>query len=326
MNNLVFRFSPNHYKLIFKYGLYLSIVTIILFCISYVGMGFAPALTESPMSAKFFAGEYQEPYRPFAIPFRLALLFSQLALTLLLLKLFLKYNLRTLILFLAIFTLLLLSLRRGPIAYPILTFFISYFIFKKKWLFWPSFITYFLIFALGSASLKIFLNFIGLGEPLNLSVIFWGVPDLIDHLHFLDFWIGDNWDPTYGLTIIGGLIPFQFKYNPATLSKIVVGMEETAATGGFRLPIPLLGYISFGWLGLVLFSAIHGFLTGVVLKISKVILTKAQSFDSFIVYFLIINILFGLTDFVLNAQVDFLVSIIFLLFLFKLSNYKLKIL
>jgi hypothetical protein len=57
-------------------------------------------------------------------------------------------------------------------------------------------------------------------------------------------------------------VPYQYDWNPAVLSKLVLRAGKEAATGGFRLGPFILGYIAFGWIGVFLFAMLDGYLTG----------------------------------------------------------------
>ena len=91
-----------------------------------------------------------------------------------------------------------------------------------------------------------------------------------------------NKDPTwtYGRTVLGGLIPGHYQWNPAIYTLNVVNPGEDATTlvsGGLRLPAPIWGYVSFQWFGVIIFCFLSGFFKGILLKFTKYWIFKSQS-------------------------------------------------
>jgi len=114
--------------------------------------------------------------------------------------------------------------------------------------------------------------------------VFWrviaaGTVDITDQLNFLDFF---NRNPlwTYGRTVFGGLVPSHYEWNPAVYTLKVVNPGEDLSdivSGGLRLPAPIWGYVSFQWIGVVVFCFLSGFIKGLLLKFTKHWILKSKS-------------------------------------------------
>ena len=78
----------------------------------------------------------------------------------------------------------------------------------------------------------------------------------------------------------GGLIPGHYKWNPSvyTLSIVTPGLDvNDIGSGGLRLPLPVWGYVSFQWAGVILFSLLTGIFSGIFLGIIKSWIRKYES-------------------------------------------------
>lgn len=325
--NLGQAFWPRINNLATVYGTALSLFTVVLFTFSYVAIGFVPLFTENPQAARFFADEYEAPYRPYAAIFRLSLILSQLSILVLGLKAIYRKQLSALdiVLFISLIVLLVLSVRRGLI-FGILTLVgLGFIAIRQKQWFWPTIFVYTLGVGVGSTFFSLLLIFVfpDRAESLDLlALIVSGLPDVRDSLWFMDSWLKGGWDLTYGLSVVGGLVPQQYPYNLRILSKLVVGAAANAATGGFRLDTTIQGYIAFSWLGVILFSTINGFLTGVVLRAYKSIVSPIENVAEFIIWTFIFRQLFEIVNFVTNMQLDSLVTLVIVYLFFVGTRVK----
>jgi hypothetical protein len=117
------------------------------------------------------------------------------------------------------------------------------------------------------------------GEKSVWEIITAGTPDIPDHLDFMvHFDQTPKW--TYGRTIYGGLLTGHYEWNPAVYTLIMVnpGKEiNEIGSGGLRLPLPLWGYVSFQWVGVIIFSFFTGLFYGVFLRLVKNLFLKFKS-------------------------------------------------
>jgi hypothetical protein len=106
-----------------------------------------------------------------------------------------------------------------------------------------------------------------------------GAPDVLDHLNFLRSF--DNHPIyTYGRTFFGGLIPGHFAWNPAVWALSITNPNDDIneiTSGGLRLPLPLWGYVSFSWIGVVVVSFFSGLVNGYLVKIVKKMIRETKS-------------------------------------------------
>jgi hypothetical protein len=267
--------------------------------ISYVLMGFVPLFAANPFMAKFFKGEYQAPYERVAFLYRTARQLLEFLMPLKVLELFINFNLKSIVLVLSGVLLIALSLNRGPILLGFLVA-ISIVVALKKnnGPFWIYLTMVFLSFILGSSIYYL----LGLAFPDSFfgdaanNVSFFeavalGAPDITDQLSFLNAFLDSGSHYSYGLTFVGGLIPFNFPWNPSVYTLTVLNDSNdisAVASGGLRLPVSLWGYVSFGWIGVALVPFFSGFFTGyIVKKIKNIINVLSANENGYIVFFLV---------------------------------------
>ncbi|MET0734963.1 MAG: hypothetical protein ABWY55_04875, partial [Microbacterium sp.] len=241
---------------------------------AFAVMGFVPALTDDPLTAKFFRGAYAAAYQPVAPLYRGATSILSVLLPIIFLYAMKLRRLKWVLLAASALVVLLLGLMRDPAASGILLLLGVYIAVRRKpWILYFAILvgTYFIggamYFILGQLG---FSNFGDVGAQADLlTSAAAGAPDISDQLLFLNAWLRDP-QYTYGLTWLGGLIPGNNPWNPSVWSLSIVNptQEITAiASGGLRLPPPIWGLVSFGWPGVVLVSvvtgAIQGFLAGI---------------------------------------------------------------
>lgn len=272
-------------KKLYKTVFHITLTSILVIILCYAVMGFIPFFADNPFMAKFFRGEYRERYLRVAPIYRffMFLLYSLVPITaaIWIETKKIKYAYLSIGAILVIF----LSLTRAP-AFSGLLLIIGL-LASRKLLTSILFIVFTgIIYPLGSSfylilsSLLGFTNFSGLINQTDIfSIIASGAPDIEDQLNFLSSFLA-NGDFTYGLTFIGGLIPFNFKWNPGvwTLSVLNQNADVTEiASGGLRLPVPLWGYTSFGWFGVVLVPFISGFFSGNIVRFAKKYVERPKS-------------------------------------------------
>ena len=282
-------FKACHIDAVTRFSYVVALLTILLFSISFWGMDSIPAFADNPLLAKFGGGEYNESYRYVAVFYRSALILATISVIMLLLRWGIsRHKYIIIFLLLALFLCMVLSLRRSLVFGGFFTVLFSYMALQSKVRYGTVVLVYFLIFLLGSASNDIFFYLIGLQDAVSWEAVFRGVPDIADQVWFLTAWNDGHWDYTYGFTLIGGLVPFNFDYNMGAYTLKVIGSQAgETASGGFRLPLPILGYISFGWIGVVLFTALSAYIEGSVLFALKNSLQEASPSD-----FMVLNTLF----------------------------------
>lgn len=239
--------------------------------LSYIGMGFMPVFAAEPIAAKLFRGQYQEPYLRVAVLFRVSFF---LVSTIMPIACIIWYKYRSkLFLFLiasGVF-LMIASLQRAGAFSGIVFAFIVIMSFKSRAHFVALMGILVFVFVLSS----FFYYIVGVktfqGDEDVWEVIGASAPDIDDQLQFMvKFDEAPVW--TYGRTMYGGLIPGHYKWNPSvyTLSIIAPGRDvNEVGSGGLRLPLPLWGYVSFQWIGVIAFCVLTGFLNGVFLGFLK---------------------------------------------------------
>jgi hypothetical protein len=284
--SFIFLDTEIYKKRIIKITRVFMIGGIIGLCCAYLLMGFVPAFAAEPVAAKFFRGVYQ-------VPFYVSIVYysSFFILTIITpIALIIWYTNKSKNLFLiwsiTAVVLMIVSLSRGPAFGGVVLAVAIIMSFKNKRTFWLLVIFLISIYFLSS----IFYFVIGVRDFENTTTnfkddhLFWrvvsgGTADIQDQLNFLDAF---NKNPiwTYGRTIIGGLVPSHYEWNPAVYTLSIVNPGEDVTTiisGGLRLQAPMWGYVSFQWIGVVVFCFLSGFIKGLLLKFTKYWIYKSQS-------------------------------------------------
>jgi hypothetical protein len=252
----------------------------------YLLMGFVPAFAADPVAAKFFRGQYQVPFYVSIV--YLSAFFILTTTTPVAIVIWYIDRKKKLFLFGAIISIVLMavSLSRGPAFSGVVLAIAIIMSFKS----WKTFIALILLLFSVYLASSAFYFVVGVRDYTAVSTsfkddhVFWrivsaGTIDITDQLNFLDFF---NKTPiwTYGRTIIGGLVPSHFAWNPAVYTLRVTNPGEDLSTlisGGLRLPAPLWGYVSFKWLGVAAFCFLSGFLKGIFLKFTKYWIFRSRS-------------------------------------------------
>lgn len=263
----------------------ISIYSIVGLIFCFIVMGFVPAFASDPLSAKFFKGEYATPYSRVAIIFRISHFILQFTIPLLLvIWYYSKQYIYLLLTFISV-VLLAVCLTRGPAFSGLLMgggIIIAY---KNK--FFTSYITLlFLIYSVGS-SMFYLVGILTGAEHFMITdqdssiyqVMSDGSPDVKDQLQLLTAF-HNNSQYTYGRTFLGGLIPNNYIWNPSVWTLSVVNDTTDISdirSGGFRLPLPMWGYVSFSWLGVILLSLINGILSSFFIRKTKQLLAEKNN-------------------------------------------------
>ncbi|RDC55832.1 hypothetical protein DU508_16360 [Pedobacter chinensis] len=260
----------------------LMLIGIIGLVLSYMIMGFVPIFAENPIAAKLFRGPYQEPYSRVSILYRASFYIVSTIMPIACVVWY-KYRHKSfLFLIIAILILMAVSLQRSGAFMGIVLAFAIVMSLKSQLHF-----VLLMIILIGVFVFSAFFYFIiGINaytQDANVwQIISAGTPDIADHLDFLNHF-DQNPVWTYGRTIYGGLIPGHYEWNPAvyTLTMVNPGADiNDIGSGGLRLPLPVWGYVSFGYPGVILFSVTTGLLGGFFLRILKNIFLR---FDSILI-------------------------------------------
>ncbi|HSI48432.1 MAG TPA: hypothetical protein VLA61_09200 [Ideonella sp.] len=234
----------------------------VLMSLCFVWMGVVPILAPDPFLAKFFRGQYKEKYDQVAVFYRLSQTLMATALPLAMAFFADRREVKLLIFVLWSIGLFAAGLNRGTVVASIV-------LLGAIWASRRSLrMTVFLalstvLYCLGSSIYVV----LGIVVPDDFDLwaeIARGAPDIKDHLSFLGAFDPDS-QLTYGLSFIGGLVPGNFRYNPSVYTLAIVnGTFDVSeiASGGFRLPPSMSGYMAFSWVGVAVVSWLTGVLTG----------------------------------------------------------------
>ncbi len=255
----------------------LAALAIALVVLSFVVMGFVPMFAEDQFAAKFLRGEYRDSYLPVAVPYRLGI---SLSATLVPVVLAVWWDTRKhvfLLLALSAVAVLTMTLSRA-LAFSGVMLFVGLVAARSRaW-----FAGFVLLVAIGLPVLSAANSFVGTlaGKDVELSLddreavlrlATSGVPDVADHLEFLRKF-EEQPVLTYGRTFFGGLVPFNYKWNPGVYTLAVLDPYEDvteAISGGLRLPVAIWGYTAFSWVGALLVPLLSGFLWGQATRFAR---------------------------------------------------------
>lgn len=218
---------------------------------TFAYLGFAPILAEDPLLAKFFRGPYGERFATVALPYRLA--WSVLpTLAVLAIGSGLRRTLRPrwVIGGMVAVAVLLAALTREP-ALTALQVTLLALVSRRTKSAVLVFICALLTIIAGTIVPRLVLDQAGPELGLVDSVT-QQVPDYHDLAQVSGAFERANDPFTYGRTSVGGLVPFQYEWNPAIWGLNLVNQSSDVsktASGGYRLPGFLWGYLSFGYLG-----------------------------------------------------------------------------
>ncbi len=303
----------------------LATLSIALYAYAYLGMGFIPAFTENPLTAKYMAGDYFDRYEAYAAYYRLAIVLYGVTCPFLIIAfLALKGPKRYLVLIwlLPIFVLTLFTLRRAVLAEPILlTLLICSVWYRGGRYVGLMALFYLALFCFGSAANDVIYYLIGLREEIDLIAIVKGAPDVADLTWFWLAWHESGAEHSLGRTVFGGLVPYHYEWNPAVVTKLVIGAETTTNSGGFRLPPLVWGFVAYGWGGVLLWGLFQGLAAGLALRMIRTVLErKDMGLMAFFLSFAFASLVGRIVYNLFRLNIDFMVATILiagLLFLFR---------
>jgi hypothetical protein len=296
------------------------------FLLSYAVMGYVPMFASDPLNAKFFRGPYQAPYMRVAVLFRAAN-YVMYSLPPILFILWYQLRKKTYLFYLIIVVFLIATtLTRGNILMGFLIAMGVICAYRKS-LFKYYLVSLIFIFSLGSISFYL----IGLLFHNDLLISMYdkesifetialGAPDVLDHLSFLKAFT-NNPIYTYGRTFYGGLIPGHYQWNPSVWSLMVTNPNDDVndiTSGGLRLPLPLWGYVSFSWVGVVGLSFVSGLINGYLIKAIKKMLRESDNLLIItMVILLYVNIYSQFVSFYIFSMYAFPVFIFMAFYMFR---------
>lgn len=295
----------------------------------YILMGFVPMFAADPLAAKFFRGSYQVPFYVSIIYLSSFFILSTIT-PIAIVIWYQRKKIFFLVCAMLAITLMMASLSRNPAFSGVILVAAIILSFKRKRHFVILLIVLFVIYFFSS----IFYFVFGIKDYSSLTSfkddhILWrilssGTIDVSDQLTFLTYFQQKpEW--TYGRTIYGGLIPSHYYWNPSVFTLRVVneGQElDTLISGGLRLPVPLWGYVSFQWPGVILFCFMSGLFKGAITKYTKFWLLKNNSLITITIIIIIMNTVFEqLTSFytLSNYFIPPISMLLFYMFRFKLK-------
>ena len=245
-------------------------------------LGFIPALAADPFSAKFFKGTYATAYASIAPLYRTTTTVITLVIPLVAAYFWQRRNALWGILLLLCLLVMALTLQRGPAVTGILVF-LGVLAAAKRYRMGPYFIALIAVYLTGSAvySLLGALGVTAYAASATSSLTFWenvaaGAPDVVDQFSFVEAWLASP-EFTHGLTFVGGLVPGNFHWNPAVwgLSITNPGADiSDIASGGYRLPPALWGYVSFGSAGVLGVGFVFGFLSSWIAGYARQLISR----------------------------------------------------
>jgi hypothetical protein len=296
---LIFRFRVGKYGKIFSFMniiFFLNVVAISFYIVSYWKMGFIPMFSENPFLAKYLGGEYQELYRPVAPLYRVALTISSFIIYFNVIYFLMSKSggkILVSVFTIAVFVLTVFTLRRTVIGEPILNVLLLWFLWWKNGRFlWFYILGYLCLFVFGSVANDIMKSFLGLISDFDIiKSTAKGNPDLADLFWFWQSFQIRDFELAFGRTIIGGLVPFQYEWNPSIFTLNVIGAGTGVAHGGFRLPFQIWGFVNFGYVGVIIWSSFTGFVDGYKLSIWKYCVSQSWNFPILVLAFAFLHLL-----------------------------------
>ncbi|WP_169560519.1 hypothetical protein [Nevskia ramosa] len=299
--------------------------------VSFAIMGFIPMFADEPFSAKFFKGQYQESYQRIAWLYRFSFQIILLIFTMVAALWWDKKKHIALVISVCTVLTLTAALTRGSAFIGLVSVIGLVWASKNKFFFlYP--IGCVFVTIIGSLSYLIVALLIDnsafsaiYGTESITESISNGAPDISDQLMLLTSF---EVDPkfTFGRTILGGLVPFNFQWNPSVWTLSVSNDTDDIseiASGGFRLSTPLWGYFNFGWTGVCLGSSLIGFFVGAFLNsIKKEFSENSILFSAFCLF--IYNNIIGIISNGMTLSIYSAPSVFVLFFLIYRSSAKIS--
>lgn len=324
---------------ILKVSTRIFIISLTVMWLCFLFMGFIPMFASDPYAAKQFKGVYQQNYQHVALFYRTANQFVSLLLPFLVLDIYTNKSTKSIILVtIAVVTIFITMSRGAAVSGLLIATSIIVSLRSGRFTFIGYIVLVIVIFSLGSGLWTILalvfpnsaFGQIGDNQTVDmLQSIASGAPDLTDQLGLLSAFVNNHIDYTYGVTFFGGLIPFNFKWNPSVWSLTVLNQNNDISeisSGGLRVTIPLWGYFSFGWVGVGVIPFISAFFTGYITKRIKNITHKLKAnFKGYIIFYFLLfayyNIALVFTNF-FNLSIYSLPAFVFYTYVFYRKKEK----
>jgi hypothetical protein len=303
----------------------ITVFAIMGMIVSFGVMGFIPIFTLDSIAAKFMRGTYQESYAKIAILYRTCNYLLQFTIPLLLV-LWYYYRKKVYIILTLLSVLILFACFARSPAFSGFVLGIGIIAAYKKRLF--KYYILFLFFTYGFGSMFYYLVGVsthGLNIDANIfEIMAAGAPDIPDQLNFLTHFIRYP-EYTYGRTFWGGLIPNHYYWNPSvwTLHIVSSGTDvNEIISGGLRLLLPVWGYVSFSWTGVVFLSLFVGFLSGKFIRKTQHLLMRTKNI---VIKAIIILLYIKVFTFFINFHLMSIYKLpVLFIMIFYLYNIKLK--
>jgi len=257
----------------------LSVLGSLLGAYAISRLGYLAVFADDPLSAKFFRGAYSDLYSGLAVPFRLGTTLMAMLLPLMICFCLRKGRDLKLWWILTLVSVAILGgmLLRGSLAFGIVLLLMVILIDRDHAIIAgiTGVVTY-----IGGGLLYFVLNALGLSRVQSspeagsgvLSQVASTIPDVTDALTFFDSWVSRGANPTLGKTFLGGLVPGNYRWNPAVWS-VTFGDPSvdlnSIASGGLRLPPQIWGFVAFGIVGTVFVCFLSGALAGILILILR---------------------------------------------------------
>ncbi len=323
-----FMLAPLDFFMQHRYN-YLVVVTILaLFTMTlcWMHIGTVPMFAENPFLAKFFKGQYRDAYMQVAIPYRLS---QSILITVFPLIVAIWFLTRRKILVVLIFLIMAffsMALTRGMVFMGIFTL-IALFSTKNRTYLFVFILSYIMVFSIGSAIY--FLAGLVFGNSVFgavnaagadiWTIIAAGSPDIPDQLTLLTAF-ENHGKYTLGRTFVGGLVPGQYYWNPSAWSLYISNDSNDIsdiASGGFRVPVAMWGYFSFGWPGVVIVSTMAGVILGASTRYIKLFISHKNLFMSIMALSFYTIILGFFSHFYIMSMYSLPAGILLIGFLYK---------
>lgn len=277
----------------------LYIIAITGTAVSFILMGFVPMFAEDIVSAKFFKGPYQESYHRVAFLYRTSRTLLEITIPIKFLILLYSPRFKEIVITVIGLLLISVSLTRGPVFNGFLLALSIFFSLKNShWQFYLYIFSLIILIAFGSSIFYFAYIYFGVEGFYKadsiLEAIAKGSPDISDQLNFLKNFNLQGSNFTLGKTFLGGLIPFNFYWNPSAWSLYILNDTNDISeigSGGLRLPVSLWGFTSFGWIGVFLIPFSSGLFQGYIIKkIKKLLFGLTHNLHDSLFFFIIVFI------------------------------------
>jgi hypothetical protein len=243
-----------------------AVVGVLGLIAAFALLGYAPLLAADRVSAKYGVGPYRAGFMRGAQVFNLALTLASTITAVLVALIAIRRRAVDIVLLVALVVGMTLTLSRGLALAGPLAFLIAWGI-ERRWRPWRLLVIVCLSFVAGALVNELTFVKAPVASASFSSRVAGTIPDIPDHLGFLQGFhlLGDE---HVGLkTIRAGVSLTVSKgyWDPADYAlRVRTGLPDVTelASGGLRLPAPVWGYAAYGFLGVVVWSAIAGFFTG----------------------------------------------------------------